>query len=248
LTDAPQRRSPAINAGDPLAVAGANGVPLNDQRGAPFTRVYGGRIDIGAFEFQPTEGLVGDFNRNGVVDAGDYVLGRKQSGATVVPASGADANGDGKVNDADLVMWRSNFGAVQIAATWSVVQQISVPDLVTKSPIASGQVASPLQVTSKDGSSVPSDSSRLAVELDVEVPSLANRKAPKPLIRKSATNNEVARADLAIEAWLATRARDDGPRLPQARASKLKSPDCTSDAIVRRTSGDAVFDDGLAAL
>ncbi|HEY2413794.1 MAG TPA: CSLREA domain-containing protein, partial [Pirellulaceae bacterium] len=55
--------SPAISAGDPAAVAGAGGVPLNDQRGAPFTRVYGGRIDIGAFEFQPAGGLAGDFNR-----------------------------------------------------------------------------------------------------------------------------------------------------------------------------------------
>jgi hypothetical protein len=44
--------SPAINAGDPTAVASANGVPEFDQRGEPFTRVFGGRIDIGAFEAQ----------------------------------------------------------------------------------------------------------------------------------------------------------------------------------------------------
>jgi hypothetical protein len=44
--------SPAINAGDPNAVAGANGVPEFDQRGEPFTRIFGGRIDIGAFEAQ----------------------------------------------------------------------------------------------------------------------------------------------------------------------------------------------------
>ena len=51
--------SPAIDAGDPAAVAGAGGVPLFDQRGVPFGRVTNGdgiggaRIDIGAFELQP---------------------------------------------------------------------------------------------------------------------------------------------------------------------------------------------------
>ena len=240
--------SPAIDAGNPATVAGVNGVPVNDQRGAPFTRGYGGRIDIGAFEFQPTGGLVGDFNLNGIVDAGDYVIGRKKSGSSVVPGSGADANGDGKVNDADLVVWRSNFGAVQIAATSSVVQQLSLPESVTKSPVAFGQVALPLHVTSKDASGVPSDSLRLAVELDADVSSLANRKAPKPLLRRSTTNNDVARVDLAIEAWLATRTSADGKQSPEARPPKSNPAACTSDAIQRRVSLDDVFDEALAVL
>jgi hypothetical protein len=48
--------SPAIDAGNPSAVAGAGGVPLFDQRGTPFARIVdgdnagGSRIDIGAFE------------------------------------------------------------------------------------------------------------------------------------------------------------------------------------------------------
>ena len=48
--------SPAINAGDLNAVAGVDGVPEFDQRGEPFGRIVGGRIDIGAFEYQtPTD-------------------------------------------------------------------------------------------------------------------------------------------------------------------------------------------------
>ena len=53
--------SPAIDAGNPAAVAGIGGVPQYDQRGEPFGRVFDGRIDIGAFEFQmpaPTELVV----------------------------------------------------------------------------------------------------------------------------------------------------------------------------------------------
>ena len=52
LTHALLPGSPAIDAGNPNAVAGFNGVPEFDQRGAPFVRVDGARIDMGAFEFQ----------------------------------------------------------------------------------------------------------------------------------------------------------------------------------------------------
>jgi len=44
--------SPAVNAGDPDAMAGIGDVPLFDQRGAPFVRVFDGRIDMGAHERQ----------------------------------------------------------------------------------------------------------------------------------------------------------------------------------------------------
>ena len=44
---------PVLGAGDPNSVAGGGGVPSNDQRGAPFTRVAGERIDLGALERQP---------------------------------------------------------------------------------------------------------------------------------------------------------------------------------------------------
>jgi hypothetical protein len=49
LTHALSPGSPAINAGDPNFTP----PPVNDQRGAPFARVFHGRIDIGSFEVQP---------------------------------------------------------------------------------------------------------------------------------------------------------------------------------------------------
>ena len=42
--------SPAVNGGDPSAMAGMGNIPQFDQRGMPFGRVENGRIDIGAFE------------------------------------------------------------------------------------------------------------------------------------------------------------------------------------------------------
>jgi hypothetical protein len=53
----------------------------------------------------------GDYDRNLVVDAGDYVLWRKMAGTTgVVPYSGADGDGSMAVDDADFVVWQSHFG------------------------------------------------------------------------------------------------------------------------------------------
>jgi len=52
-----------------------------------------------------------DFNRNGVADAGDYIIWRNTRNTSVPTAySGADANGDSFINDADLTIWRNNVG------------------------------------------------------------------------------------------------------------------------------------------
>jgi adhesin HecA-like repeat protein len=53
LTHALLPGSPAINAGDPNFTP----PPLYDQRGAPFVRVFDGRLDTGSFELQPTPTL-----------------------------------------------------------------------------------------------------------------------------------------------------------------------------------------------
>jgi CSLREA domain-containing protein len=119
LTHANLPGSPTINAGDPAAVAGVSGVPVHDQRGAPFTRVFGGRIDMGAVEALPAGFLSGDFSGNGVVDAADYSVWRDRLGANPHPGplpvgEGVigDGNGDGKVDGLDYEVWKANFGAV----------------------------------------------------------------------------------------------------------------------------------------
>src|SRR5262249_24790341 len=53
----------------------------------------------------------GDYNADGLVDAGDYVVWRKTRGQTVTPYTHADDNGDGIVNDADYTAWRHVFAA-----------------------------------------------------------------------------------------------------------------------------------------
>ncbi len=84
----------------------------------------------GLIEYQPIDRVLGDMNRNNVVDAADYVLWRKQAGASIVPGAGADANGDGLVNGTDFAIWRSNFGESYAAPAETIAQatQIAGPD------------------------------------------------------------------------------------------------------------------------
>jgi len=74
--------SPALDRGDPNAVAGIGGVPLFDQRGSQFARVFDGdisgnaRIDIGAFELQSTVFTVDSAldENDGIVSLGNFSL------------------------------------------------------------------------------------------------------------------------------------------------------------------------------
>ncbi|MGL4514596.1 MAG: choice-of-anchor Q domain-containing protein [Lacipirellulaceae bacterium] len=100
--------SPAINAGDPATLFNST---QSDQRGTPFRRVSGGRIDIGALELQAvTPILPGDYNFDGAVNAADYTVYRDTLGQTLGSFAGADGSGDGLVNAADYDVWVANYG------------------------------------------------------------------------------------------------------------------------------------------
>ena len=54
----------------------------------------------------------GDYNQNGVVESGDYVLFRRTQGNSVPNFTGADGDGTGIVAMGDYDLWRTNFGNV----------------------------------------------------------------------------------------------------------------------------------------
>jgi len=94
--------SPAIDAGDNALAVDANGGPLLfDQRGVGFDRIFGGTVDIGAFEAAPSAFLLGDTNQDGVVDFSDIpsFISILQSGDFL---DEADINGDGVVDFDDI--------------------------------------------------------------------------------------------------------------------------------------------------
>jgi hypothetical protein len=54
--------------------------------------------------------LDGDYYRDGIVDARDYVAWRESLSTQVPPFTGADGNGDGVVDADDYLVWRASFG------------------------------------------------------------------------------------------------------------------------------------------
>jgi len=56
-------------------------------------------------------GVPGDYNGNGIVDGADYVVWRKNKGATGSPTvSQGNGDGDGDVDDDDYTYWRTRYG------------------------------------------------------------------------------------------------------------------------------------------
>ena len=69
-----------------------------------------GDTDAGAgYLFNVPVGLLGDYNSDSRVDAADYVVWRKQFGMAGANLA-ADGNGDSIVNQGDYQLWRQNFG------------------------------------------------------------------------------------------------------------------------------------------
>jgi hypothetical protein len=98
--------SPAINAGDPLATAGMNDVPQFDQRGDPYSRILGGRIDLGALE----RGVDGDTNGDGKVDFADFLALAANFGTGQGWNEGNFDGSEDGTQFADFLTLAANFG------------------------------------------------------------------------------------------------------------------------------------------
>ncbi|QDU87425.1 hypothetical protein Pla175_07850 [Pirellulimonas nuda] len=70
-------------------------------------------------------GTPGDFNRDGLVDAGDYAMWTAGLGRQVTPGSNADGNFDGVIDAADYTVWRDNLPAPLDASAASVPEPAS---------------------------------------------------------------------------------------------------------------------------
>jgi hypothetical protein len=167
--------------------------------------VYGGRIDIGAFELQPTEYILGDFNRDGIVDSGDYVVWRKQMGTAVEPGSGADANGDGGVDDADHAIWMSNLGSEEQGAGSEELGAAST-ELVAGGEVQSG-------VTSAVSPFAWSSAARTQRVDSLRPPTRGGVRGFLPL-------GDADRTDAALVAWVGARPAND---LPLQRPMETRS-------------------------
>lgn len=71
--------------------------------------------------------LEGDFNFDGSVDAGDYVVWRNTLDSTG-PGHAADANGDLVVNELDYGVWKENFGTSTASGGSPTLSSVPVPE------------------------------------------------------------------------------------------------------------------------
>lgn len=74
----------------------------------------------------------GDYNRDGVVDAADYLVWRKTLGQSVSAYAGADGDGDRTITQADYMLWRANFGV----SVSNGVKIVAVPEPISIAIIA----------------------------------------------------------------------------------------------------------------
>jgi hypothetical protein len=112
LTHSLMPSSPAVDSGDPTLVVGSD-APEFDQRGIPFQRIVGERMDKGALERIPDPSIDGDFNDDGVYDCDDidalvFAL------ASLTTDRAFDLTGDGIIDDADLDAWLSEAGEANL--------------------------------------------------------------------------------------------------------------------------------------
>jgi predicted outer membrane repeat protein len=147
LTHTLQTGSPAIDTGDPMAMAGGGTVPTYDERGLGFGRVFNATalpaavIDIGAVEQQPTP-LFADYNADQSVNAADYSIWRNTLGSTTDHRADGDRNG--VVNRDDFLYWKSHYGeTAPMPATGSSVAETQAA-VETVSPSVGGLESSPI--------------------------------------------------------------------------------------------------------
>lgn len=220
--------SAAIDAGDPAATAGVNNVPQFDQRGEAFGRVYGGRIDVGTFEYRPT--LPGDYNFDGIVDAADYSVWRDTLGSTTDLR--ADASGptvgtpNGIVDQADYTFWKSHFGntlpAAGSAATTSAPSVAAV--MAPASPNPQSTLASKSSLLAPE--SFPLTSNPQSAIENPKFTTLAPRRVPSVwfLVPPSTL-------DSALLTWLATQTNQpsDQPAIALSKPAKSDNVDPHTD-------------------
>jgi hypothetical protein len=153
--------------------------------------------------------LPGDYNRNNEVDAADYVPWRNTLGQNVTtPFSGADGDGDGRIDQDDYDVWRANFGR-----TLSQSAAASLASVAVDQSHESGDEGSD-GGTSRDTSQVPGEDAGAGSSIARRIEPISFMRtspARRPPLREADPLVSPTRDD-ALLAWLSSAAENDVDR------------------------------------
>jgi subtilisin-like proprotein convertase family protein len=174
-------------------------------------------VDFGDFV---AVNLAGDYYRDLIVDASDYVLWRKTLGSQVANSSGADGDGNGAVEQADLAVWQANYGhtfaasgsgsglATLAAASGAEEQSL---DRGEPAPATTAQEPLSIQLASEvSGSTNDSAKPQVAATQVYELVRSNSPIAHVATVIESSSESE-SRSDLGLLAWLAASSDDGRP-------------------------------------
>ncbi|RIK85079.1 MAG: hypothetical protein DCC67_04390 [Planctomycetota bacterium] len=136
-------------------VANAN----NAVASGTYVRIFG-KLEINALPG------TGDYDRNGVTDGHDFLLWQRQFGTNVAPSTGADGDGNGTVNAADLGIWKGAVGQsgderLTVYFNPTGVEQTAATVLTGTAPLINSFSDTALsRVVSLNGNAVTVDSAR----------------------------------------------------------------------------------------
>ena len=85
--------------------------------------------ELPTFPWSNSAGLPGDYNRDGAVDAADYVIWRKSNGQTGWGLA-ADSDLNGRIDGADLDFWMSRFGLASGSGSAATIPEATTIMLV----------------------------------------------------------------------------------------------------------------------
>jgi hypothetical protein len=238
--------SPAVNAGSPSFNPTTYTPPLTtDQRGTGFPRVMGGRIDAGAFE-SALSAFSADFDLDGDVDGRDFLAWQRGVGinAGATKAQG-DANGDGRVNSADLTLLKAQFGGVSSEAAMAPLA-VSGGDETPPAVFAPTSLAAVIETpaappasTSASDSPTSASPSGVGYVAGAGVPGAARAARPsyRPPVERRAAVDAVYAAHGAAKTAAAT---------AQATAAEFSiGSDATADEATGEDAVFALLGDGL---
>jgi hypothetical protein len=85
--------------------------------------------------------LEGDYNRDGAVNAADYIVWRSQLGTEGGGNLIADGNRNGTIEQGDYDVWRSQFGETRDSGAIGALTTTSVPEPVSWAMLLTGVLA-----------------------------------------------------------------------------------------------------------